>query len=138
MKSRKHKIAKKREQGRRNHQRKLDHERKLQQQLGTEFFGYWEFPVYGDSAEDIHRRSKYFGEWQSHGAPIVNDEERMFFVQVTIKDDIAGRTYVTDMQVGPCGFMDIYGAVVANLDEIHDENRDIKPNAYNSYARVRT
>lgn len=138
MKSRKHKIAKKREQGRRNYQRKLDHERKLQQQLGTKIFGYWEFPIYGDSAEDMYRRSRYFGDWQSHGAPIVDDDERMFFVQITVKDDVNKRTYVTDMQVGPCNFMDIYGAVVDHLDETYAENPDIKPNAYTSYARVRT
>lgn len=135
-KSRKHKIAKKREQGRRNYQRKIDHERKLQQQLGTKIFGYWQFPIYGDSAEEVFARSRFFGDWQPKQVSL--DDERLFFIEVAIKDDVHGRTYVTDMRVGPCRFSEIYGAVLDNMDEIRAENPKLTPNGYTSYARVRT
>lgn len=89
MKSRKQKLAKKAKQGLCNYQRKLDHEYRLQAELGTERFGYWQFPLYGVSAREIYARSTWFGDWQQDKPP---QGKRVYHIEIVIKEKVVDRT----------------------------------------------
>lgn len=135
MKSRKQKIAKKAKQGLRNYQRKLGHEYRLQAELGTERFGYWQFPLYGVSAREIYARSTWFGDWQQDKPP---QGKRVYHIEIVIKEKMVDRTFVDGYRTEPCNFGDIYGVVVNHLDELYKQNPQLSPNSYQSFARIRT
>lgn len=113
MKSRKQKIAKKAKQGLRNYQRKLDHEIRLQSELGTERFGYWQ--------QDKPPQGK-----------------RVYHIEIVIKEKVVDRTFVDGYRTEPCNFGDIYGVVVNHLDELYEQNPQLSPHSYRSFARIRT
>ena len=133
MKSRKQKLAKKAEQGRRNYQRKLEYEKRIQAQLDTDRFGYWQFPLYGISEMEIYARSTWFGDWQQDKPP---QGKRVYHIEIVIKEQF--RTFVDGYRTEPCDFREIYGVVVNHLDELYEQNPDLKPNGGTSFARIRT
>ncbi|MFB6349435.1 hypothetical protein ACFBZI_08380 [Moraxella sp. ZJ142] len=135
MKTRKQKLAKKHQQGKRNYQRKLDHEHRLQAELGTDRFGYWQFPLYGISSQEIFGRSQWFGDWHQDKPPL---GERVYHIEIVIKEKQINRTFVDGYRTEPCRFGDIYHVVVNHLDEIYKENPTLSPDSYKSFARIRT